>query len=109
MLDIESCKNLLQREIGFKLTKAFKKRYIEIISFSNFSKFINAHIDNTEPLYGDLKGSYSMTLDGNTRIVVAPNTDDLSIENLLKIDSFRVIGVIDYHGKGKNDNKWLIK
>lgn len=54
-------------------------------------------------------GYYSMTLDKNYRIVIKPNTNDLSIENLENIYSFTVIGVIDYHGKGKKDNKWIIK
>lgn len=106
--DVSNSKHLLQRKIGTELTRALKKRYNQIVSFSNYAEFVNAHIDNTESLHGDLKGYYSMSLNANYRIVVSPETEDLSISNLKTIDKFKIIGVIDYHGTGKKDNKWLI-
>lgn len=106
--DVSNSKHLLQRKIGTELTRALKKRYNQIVSFSNYAEFVDAHIDNTESLQGDLKGYYSMSLNANYRIVVSPETEDLSISNLKTIDTFKIIGVIDYHGTGKKDNKWLI-
>lgn len=87
----------------------FKYRYDQIKAFTNYAEFVNAYIDNTESLLGYFKGYYSMTLDANYRIIISPDTDDLSIENLRKIETFKVIGVIDYHGRGQSNNKWLIK
>lgn len=81
----------------------------QIKSFSNFYSFLQAHIDKTEGLVGDLKGYYSMTLSANYRIVISPGTSDLSVDSLKNIETFTIVGVIDYHGTGKKNNKWLIK
>lgn len=108
MLDLTGTKRKMITEIGFELTKHFKNRYTQIKSFSNFGEFCKARLDHTERLQGDLDKCFSMTLTKNFRIIVSPCTNDLSIENLLKIDTFKIIGVIDYHGEGKNKNKWLI-
>lgn len=99
----------MKKAIGVELTKAFKYRYDQIKAFPNFADFISTRIDRTESLVGDMKGYYSMTLNANFRIIISPNTDDTSIENLKTIDTFKIIGVIDYHGTGKKNNKWLIK
>lgn len=108
-MNFADSKNLMKRCIGDKLTRAFKFRYDQIKAFPNFAEFVNTHIDRTESLTGDMKGFYSMTLDANYRIIVSPNTENICIENLKTIDTFKIIGVIDYHGTGKKDNKWLIK
>lgn len=96
------------RKIGKELSIAVKRRFDQIKSFSNFYNYVMAHIDNTESLSGDLKGYYSMTLNRNYRIVVSPEVEDTSFENLKNVFDFKVIGVIDYHGTGNKKSKWII-
>ncbi|MDO5331243.1 MAG: hypothetical protein Q4E99_01065 [Bacillota bacterium] len=99
---------MLQKEIGKEKAVACKRRWDQIKSFTTFGLFLSARLDNTEPLEGQLKGKYSITLTGNYRFIFAPNTKDCSPQNLKQITEFYVIGVMDYHGKGNKDNKWLI-
>lgn len=104
--NIQNTKNLMQKSIGKNLTKAVKKRVNQIEAFTNFQKLIDAKIDNLESLSGDLNGYYSMSLNQNYRIVFFPNSTDLKPETLIKCEKVKMKGVVDYHGKGKNN--WLI-
>ena len=105
--DVQNSKNLMKRQIGMELTKAVKKKYNQLISFTSFGALIEARIGKMESLEGDMNGSYSLRLSANYRLIVAPDTDDFSMENLKKCDVFIIKGVIDYHGKGSK-NDWLI-
>lgn len=60
-----------------------------------------------EALAGDLKGSYSLRVSANYRLIVKPKTNDLSAESLGSCDTLIIEGVVDYHGKGKK-NSWII-
>lgn len=109
LFDIKSSQRILIKKIGVDISIALRRRITQILSFSCFSSFIDAHIDNTEALKGDMKGYYSMTLTRNYRVIISPNTEVQTKESLKDIQDFILIGVIDYHGEGKKDNKWLIK
>lgn len=68
---------------------------------------INIRIGKMESLSGDKEGSYSLHLTANYRLIVAPNTENRSAEGLRKCDTIIIRGVMDYHGKGANNN-WII-
>ena len=97
----------MKKEIGAELTKAVKKRYNQIIAFSSFSAIQHSAIGKMESLECDRKGSYSLNLSANYRLIVKPNSKDLSAESLKNCDTLIIKGVIDYHGKGKKFS-WLI-
>lgn len=97
----------MKKEIGPDLTKAVKKKYNQIIAFSSFFAFQQSGIGKLESLEGDLKGSYSLRVSANYRLIVKPMAKTLSAEDLRVCDTLIIEGVIDYHGKGKKFN-WII-
>lgn len=97
----------MQKKIGAELTRAVKKRYNQMISFSSFSALQQARIGKMESLKGDRKGTYSLTISANYRIIICPKAKDQSAESLKRCDTFIIKGVIDYHGKGTKLN-WII-
>ena len=105
--DIQNTKNYMRKEIGAELTKAVKKRYNQIIAFSSFSALQLSGIGKMESLEGEYKGSYSLRISANYRLIVRPKTKDLSSESLKSCDTLFIEGVIDYHGKGK-EFSWII-
>lgn len=100
-------RNMMRKEIGAELTKAVKKRYNQITAFSSFSTLQRSGVGKTESLGGDRKGSYSLRISANYRLIVKPKSKDLSAESLQNCDTLIIEGVIDYHGKGKKFN-WII-
>ena len=107
MNDIRGSKNLMIRAIGAELTKAVKKRYNQMISFPSFLSLQQSKIGRMESLDGDRKGSYSLAVSANYRLIVRPVSKDQSAEALKKCDTLVIEGVIDYHGKGAKYN-WII-
>lgn len=105
--DVQGSKGLMKKAIGAELTKAVKKRYNQIISFSSFSSLQLSGIGKMESLEGDRKESYSLHVSANYRLIVRPRTKDRSAESLKKCDILIIEGVIDYHGKGTKYN-WII-
>ena len=97
----------MQKEIGAELTRAVKKRYNQIVSFSSFFNFQQSGLGKMESLEGDRKGSYSLRVSANYRLIIKPKTSDRSAESLKKCDTLIIEGVIDYHGKGKKFS-WII-
>jgi plasmid maintenance system killer protein len=95
------------KTIGMELTRAVKKRYNQIISFSSFSSLQLSGIGKMKSLKGDMKGSYSLHITANYRLIIKPKADDLSSESLKACDTLIMEGVIDYHGGGKKYN-WII-
>jgi len=67
---------------------------------------LELRIGKMESLSGDKVGDYSLHLTDNYKLIVAPDTNDRSVEGLKKCDTI-IKGVMDYHGKGKNKN-WII-
>ena len=97
----------MKRAVGAELTKAVKKRYNQMISFSSFSALQQSRIGKMESLEGDRKGAYSLTVSANYRLIIKPKAKDQSAESLNRCDTFVIEGVIDYHGKGTKYN-WII-
>ena len=105
--DVRHSKNLMTKEIGTELTKAVKKRYNQIAAFSSFSTLQQSGVGKMESLEGDRKGSYSLRISANYRLIVKPKAKDLSAESLKNCDTLIIEVVIDYHGKGKKFS-WII-
>ena len=105
--DVRNSKNLMKKKIGAELTKAVKKRYNQIVAFTSFSALQQSGIGKMESLEGDRKGSYSLRVSANYRLIVKPEAKDLSAESLKSCDTLIIEGVIDYHGKGKKFS-WII-
>lgn len=105
--DVRNSKNLMYKAIGKELTRAVKKRYNQMIAFSTFSALQQSSIGKPESLEGDLKGSYSLRVSANYRLVIKPLAEDYSAESLKQCDTLIIEGVIDYHGRGKKHN-WII-
>jgi len=83
------------------------KKYNQIVAFSSFSSLLESRIGKMESLSGDKEGSYSLHLTANYRLIVPPNSENRSAEGLRKCDTIIIRGVMDYHGKGANNN-WII-
>ena len=105
--NVYNSKNLMRKEIGAELARAVKKRYNQITAFSSFSVLRQSGIGKMESLEGDCKGSYSLRISANYRLIVKPKAKDLSAESLKSCDTLIIEGVIDYHGKGKKIS-WII-
>ncbi len=105
--DISGSKRLMQKKIGAELTRAVKKKYNQIVAFSSFYSLFQSGIGRIEPLSGNLKGMYSMTVSANYRLILRPLSVDLSPEKLKTCDRLVIEGVVDYHGKGSKNN-WII-
>ena len=97
----------MRRVIGEELTKAVKKRYNQMIAFSSFLALQQSGIGKMESLEGNRKGSYSLRVSANYRLIVKPKEQDLSAESLKRCDTLIIEGVIDYHGKRKQYS-WII-
>lgn len=105
--DVQNSRNLMKKEIGLEMTKAVKRKYAQIISFTSFSALVSSRIGKMESLSGDKNGDYSLHLSANYRLIVAPNTENRSVEQLNSCDTIIIKGVMDYHGKGSKNN-WII-
>ena len=105
--DVYNSENLMRKQLGTELTRAVKKRYNQMMAFSSFSALQKSGIGKMESLGGSLKGSFSLRVSANYRIIVRPKVQDLSAESLMNCDTIVIEGVVDYHGKGKK-NSWLI-
>ena len=97
----------MKKEIDAELTMAVKKRNNQIVAFTSFSALQQSGIGKMESLEGDRKGSYSLRVSANYRLIVKPKAKDLSAESLKSCDTLIIEGVIDYHGKGKKFS-WII-
>lgn len=105
--DVQGSKHLMERKIGLNLTHAVKRRYNQLLSFTDFSKLMLSGIGDIESLKGDMKGLYSMTISGNYRLVIEPVARDLSAESLKICDTVKIREVVDYHGKGSKKNRLI--
>ena len=105
--DVRGSRNLLLKAVGRDLTLALKRRFNQIAAFSTFAALQQSAIGKMEALEVDFRGSYSLRVSANYRLVVKPRCQDLSTACLKRCDTLIIEGVIDYHGRGKKHN-WLI-
>jgi len=103
--DIFTDFDLMKKKIGNEKTKTVKKRLNQLKASSNFSIYLMTGLGKPHPLFENLKGYYGISITGNVRLVVKPDSINLDPEELKKCETVIIKGVMDYHGR-KID--WLI-
>lgn len=97
--------SLMQKKIGLELTRSVKKHMNNIEASNTFSTFLALGLGKPHSLETPLSGCYGVSVSGNVRLIIKPQSEDLSAESLRKCDTIVVMGVEDYHGK---KNEWII-
>ena len=95
----------MKRTIGNNETKAVKRRINELIASTSFYEYLVLNLGNPHSLSGELSDCYSVSITGNTRLIVRPLCENHKPETLIICTGFEVIGVVNYH-EGKEE--WLI-
>ena len=106
LTNVVGSSNLITKKCGVELAKQIKKRYIQLIAFNTFGELLQSRIAKVEALLGDKKGAYSMHLTANYRLIIQPIVIQNRVDELNRCDTVIIKGVIDYHGKSRNN--WLI-
>ena len=88
----------MKKKTDSVFTKQVKKRYDQLLAFESFHDCLQARLGNPHPLEGDKKGCYGINVTANKRLIVCPETDNLSSESLKKCKKIIIKGVEDYHG-----------
>lgn len=97
--------DLMKKKIGSELTRTTKKRFNELKAANSFSIYLSTGLGKPHPLYEDLKGYYGISISGNRRLIVRPDTDSLDPIALKSCDTVIIKGVEDYHG---SKHEWII-
>ena len=95
----------IQKSIVNEITRMIKKRIDYFGAAPNFYWCIINPIGHFEALSGDLMHKYSIRLNQNYRLIIRPDLNNFSMEELKKCESYYIEGVVDYHGSKKN---WII-
>lgn len=103
--DVSNDKASLKKYISFDILRMIKKRVDQLIAYPNFYCIVRSPIGKCEKLVGNLEGKYSIHTNANYRLIIMPNSTDLSKASLEKCEEFYIEGVVDYHG---TKNKWII-
>ncbi len=96
---------LMKKKMGNIIARSIKKRYDNLKAAANFSIYLSTGLGKPHPLFGNLKGYYGISISGNIRLVVRPETDSLDSASLKECDTIIIKGVVDYHGQ---KHEWLI-
>lgn len=97
--------DLIKKKIGKDKARATKKRLDHLKAALNFSIYLTTGLGKPHPLYENLKGYYGVTITGNVRLILKPDTESLEPEVLKECKTVIIKGVMDYHDR---KNKWLI-
>ena len=76
----------------------YKKRYNELKAAPNFQTYLETGLGKPHPEKGDLHGKYGISVDAHNRLIVRPECNNLSTEELRKCEIVIIEGVMDYHG-----------
>ncbi|AUG56563.1 type II toxin-antitoxin system RelE/ParE family toxin [Acetivibrio saccincola] len=96
---------LMKKKIGYEKTKTIKKRLDQLKASPNYSIYLMTGLGKPHPLTGNLKGYYGISITGNVRLVIKPDSINLEPEELKKCETVIIKGVVDYHGGKIN---WFI-
>lgn len=106
LMDVSNTKKKILKYMSYDLAIMIKKRCDILKASPNFLFLLNNPICHFEQLTNNLNGYYSLRLNKNYRLIIEPShtyTTNLEYE---KCEEIYIEGVVDYHGKGKNN--WLI-
>ena len=95
----------MQKKHGKEFAKRAKQRIDQINAIPRFNEYVMLGLGNPHVLAGDFEGYYGVSLTGNTRIILKPISEDLSVESLSKCEEVILKGVVDYHGQ---KDEWII-
>ena len=95
----------MQRRIGKDLARATKKRCDQLRAASNFGDYLVTGLGKPHSLLGDLEGYYSISVSGNVRLVIKPDSEGTNPDSLSSCETVVVKGLVDYHGQ---KDEWLI-
>jgi len=93
---------LLKKKAGIEIAKSVYKRLNQIEAANNLYVLLQTRSGNPEPLNGDMRGTYSITLTANFRLIFKPKDNMEEVEDCNKVV---IMGVNDYHG---SKNNWVI-
>jgi len=88
----------IQRKKGFELARSVKKRVDQLAAAPTFQEYIDIGLGSPHSLTGNLKGWYGVDVKGNYKLLIRPDSDDLTSESLKKCKKAIIGGVVDYHG-----------
>lgn len=86
LMDIRGSKGLMKKKIGAELTKAVKKRFIQLEAAENFCIYLMTGLGKPHLLEG-WDNCYSIHVAANWRFVIAPVLDVLDAESLKNCDT----------------------
>lgn len=102
--NIGTTKHLLEKKVGKELTKAIRKRIIQIIAAETFDIYLKNSPRKPHLLVGG-GIRYSVHLTSNWRLIIKPKITENTIAQLRECQTILIEGVVDYHGKKEH---WLI-
>ena len=105
LCDLSKTKKAMQSIVSMDILRSIKRKLDQLLASPNFYFVISKHIGKCEPLVGNMKGKYSIYISANYRLIISPNTSDLSNNSLMKCEEFYIEGVVDYHGTKQT---WII-
>ena len=103
--DTSKNKKIMQSIISMDILRSLKRKLDQLLASPNFYFVIDKHIGKCEPLEGNMKGKYSIHISANYRLIICPNSPDLSKNSLVSCEEFYIEGVVDYHGTKQT---WII-
>jgi proteic killer suppression protein/toxin YoeB len=95
----------VDRKVGKDVTRALKKRFNQLMAADTFGEYLATGLGKPHMLSGNLKNCCSISLTANYRLIVEPQANDFTQEEINKTVSITVKGVVDYHGTKEN---WII-
>jgi len=89
----------LYKKMNFELQKKLKVTLDRLNAVKDFNEFLTLGLGRPHLLHNNLEGYYGVELNGNIRLVIKPEDDNLD-SNI-----YIIKGVVDYHG---DKQEWII-
>ena len=97
--NITKSRNLLQRKVGKDQADIVRVRLKQLRGAVNFQEYLDLHIGNPHGLTGDMMGFFAVDLNAHARLIIKPDSIDLSAEALRSCNKVEIVGIIEeYHG-----------
>ena len=97
--------NLMSKKYGAEITRSIKKRIDQLMAATTFSRYLETGLGKPHQLSENFKGYYGISVTGNLRLLIKPDSESLEPDILKECDTVIIRGVLDYHGK---KDEWII-
>ena len=97
--------NLMIKKCGHERTRSIKRRFDQLKAATTFSKYLETGLGRPHQLLENLKGCYAVSVTGNIRLIIRPDSESIDLKLLNECDTVIIKGVLDYHG---TKNEWII-